>query len=297
MTTSTEEISSRSGIADKVSILFQLLKFRLSALITFSGAFGYALGTHEMDYGKLVLFCIASLLITGSANIINQIIEKDIDKLMKRTKVRPLPTGRISVNEAWVWSIIAGSIAMAIFVSAFNVRTALISLLSLILYGFVYTPLKKRGAIAVLVGAFPGAFPPLIGWVAATNSLGLEPGILFAIQFFWQFPHFWAIAWVAHEEYKKAGYYLLPSKGGKDYSTTFQIMINALILIPVSWLPYALGITGFNSAIVATIFGLLFLGQTVHLMRKCNDKTALQLMFGSFIYLPIVQIAFLLDKI
>lgn len=297
MLTSSEGISIKERVMDKFSILFQLLKFRLSALIMFSGAFGYALGTQEMNYSKLALFCFASLLITGSANIINQIIEKDIDKLMKRTKVRPLPTGRISVNEAWFWCILTGSIALTIFVTTFNLRTALISLLSLILYGFVYTPLKKKGPIAVLVGAFPGAFPPLIGWVAATNSLGLEPGILFAIQFFWQFPHFWAIAWVAHDEYKKAGYNLLPSKGGKDYSTTFQIMINALILIPVGWLPYMLGMTGFNSAIVATIFGLLFLGQTLHLMRKCTDKTALQLMFGSFIYLPIVQIAFLLDKI
>src|SRR5690606_33146396 len=142
--------------------------------------------------------------------------------------------------------VLTGSIALFIFATTFNIRAALISLLSLILYGFVYTPLKKKGPIAVLVGAFPGAFPPLIGWVAATNTLGLEPGILFAIQFFWQFPHFWAIAWVAHEEYKKAGYNLLPSKGGKDYSTTLQIMVNALILIPVGWLPYTLGMTGFN---------------------------------------------------
>lgn len=297
MLTSSEGLSVKDRVTDKISVLFQLIKFRLSALITFSGAFGYALGTQEMSYSKLALFCLASILITGSANIINQIIEKDIDKLMKRTKVRPLPTSRISVNEAWVWCVLTGSIALFIFATTFNIRAALISLLSLILYGFVYTPLKKKGPIAVLVGAFPGAFPPLIGWVAATNTLGLEPGILFAIQFFWQFPHFWAIAWVAHEEYKKAGYNLLPSKGGKDYSTTLQIMVNALILIPVGWLPYILGMTGFNSAIVATVFGLLFLGQTLHLMRKCTDKTALQLMFGSFIYLPIVQIAFLLDKI
>ncbi|MFA7471801.1 MAG: protoheme IX farnesyltransferase, partial [Spirosomataceae bacterium] len=158
-------------------------------------------------------------------------------------------------------------------------------------------PLKRVGSVAVLVGAFPGAFPPMIGWIAATNQFGLEPGILFAIQFFWQFPHFWAIAWVADEDYKRAGYRLLPSEGGKDLNTAFQIMINALFLIPVGWLPYKLGMTGINSAFIATIFGILFLAQTFHLMRKCNDKTALQLMFGSFLYLPIVQIAFLLDKV
>ena len=137
----------------------------------------------------------------------------------------------------------------------------------------------------------------MIGWIAATNHFGLEPGILFAIQFFWQFPHFWAIAWVLDEDYKRAGFKLLPSQGGKDLNTTIQIMIWTLFLLPFGWLPFKLGMTGINSAFIATIFGILFLAQTFHLMRKCTDKTALQLMFGSFIYLPIVQIAFLIDKI
>jgi heme o synthase len=167
----------------------------------------------------------------------------------------------------------------------------------MILYGFVYTPLKRKGPIAVLVGAFPGAFPPMIGWVAATNHFGWEPGILFAIQFFWQFPHFWAIAWVLDEDYKKAGFKLLPPRGGKDLNTAIQMMINTLFLLPLGWIPYQMGMTGINSALVAMICGILFLAQTFHLMRKCTDKTALQLMFGSFLYLPIVQIAFLLDKI
>jgi heme o synthase len=153
------------------------------------------------------------------------------------------------------------------------------------------------GPIAVFVGAFPGAFPPMIGWVAATNHFGLEPGILFAIQFFWQFPHFWAIAWVLDEDYRRAGFKLLPANGLKDSDTTLQIMIYTLFLLPIGWLPYQLGMTGINSAFVATLFGVLFLAQTFHLMRKCTDQTARQLMFGSFIYLPIVQIAFLLDKL
>lgn len=297
MITSEQSIQTSPALFLKVKALLELTKFRLSALVTFSGVMGYCLGASHIDWGHLVLFALASFAITGSANTINQIFEKDLDKLMKRTRNRPLPTGRLTVNEAIVWAVLLGALATVIFVAFFNLRTAALALFSLILYGFVYTPLKRVGSVAVLVGAFPGAFPPMIGWIAATNHFGLEPGILFAIQFFWQFPHFWAIAWVADDEYKKAGFHLLPSEGGKDLNTAFQIMINALFLIPIGWLPYKLGMTGINSAFVATLFGVLFLAQTFHLMRKCNDKTALQLMFGSFIYLPIVQIAFLLDKV
>ncbi len=285
------------SIGEKVKVLFELLKFRLAALIAFSGAMGYSLGAKEVTWEKMVLFVIASIGITGAANIINQILEKDLDKLMKRTAGRPLPSGKVTVPQAIIWCVILGVASLAIFVSVFNLTTGLISLLSLVLYGFVYTPLKRVGPIAVFVGAFPGAFPPMIGWVAATNQFGLEPGILFAIQFFWQFPHFWAIAWVLDDDYKRAGFKLLPAKGLKDTDTALQIMIYTIFLLPIGWLPYELGMTGINSAFVATVFGALFLAQTYHLMRKCTDKTARQLMFGSFVYLPIVQIAFLLDKL
>jgi protoheme IX farnesyltransferase len=285
------------AFGDRLRVGFELLKFRLASLIAFSGAMGYCLGAKEVVWTKMVLFVIASIGITGAANIINQILEKDTDKMMKRTASRPLPSGRISVNQAITLCVVLGLTSLFIFVSVFNLITGLISLLSLVLYGFVYTPLKKVGPIAVFVGAFPGAFPPMIGWLAATNHFGLEPGILFAIQFFWQFPHFWAIAWVLDEDYKRAGFKLLPAKGLKDADSALQMMIYTLFLLPVGWLPYELGMTGINSAFVATIFGILFLAQTFHLMRKCTDKTARQLMFGSFIYLPIVQIAFLLDKL
>jgi heme o synthase len=298
MMVSVEEgLGSVERFRDKLGVLFELLKFRLASLIAFSGAMGYCLGAREVNTGELVLFVLASIGITGAANIINQILEKDLDKLMKRTANRPLPSGRITNEQAAVWAIVLGVISMVIFVFVFNLTTGLISLLSLVLYGFVYTPLKRVGPIAVFVGAFPGAFPPMIGWVAATNHFGLEPGILFAIQFFWQFPHFWAIAWVLDTDYKRAGFKLLPANGLKDTDTTLRIMIYTLFLLPVGWLPYELGMTGINSAFVATVFGVLFLAQTFHLMRTCTDKTARQLMFGSFIYLPIVQIAFLLDKL
>jgi protoheme IX farnesyltransferase len=297
MIVAEDSVSVVGRIRERIGVLFELLKFRLASLIAFSGAMGYCLGAREVETSKLVLFIIASIAITGAANIINQILEKNFDKMMKRTANRPLPSGRITVDVAIIWAVFLGIVSMAIFVFVFNLSTGLISLLSLVLYGFVYTPLKRVGPIAVFVGAFPGAFPPMIGWVAATNHFGLEPGILFAIQFFWQFPHFWAIAWVLDEDYKRAGFKLLPANGLKDLDTTLQIMIYTVFLLPIGWLPYELGMTGINSAFVATVFGVLFLAQTFHLMRTCTDKTARQLMFGSFIYLPIVQIAFLLDKL
>lgn len=281
----------------KLRALYDITKFRLSATVVFSGAFGYILGADKLDWSKLVLFCIAAFSTTAAANIINQIIEKDLDILMKRTQDRPLPSGRLSVREAALFGWGLAVIAMYILFYEFNFRAGLVALLSMVLYGFVYTPLKRVGPIAVAVGALPGAFPPMIGWIAATNHFGLEPGILFAIQFFWQFPHFWAIAWVLDEDYNKAGFKLLPSKGGQNLNSAIQIMIYTLFLLPLCWVPYYMGMTGINSAIVAMIFGILFLAQTFHLMRKVDRKAALQLMFGSFIYLPVVQIAYLLDKI
>lgn len=283
-------------LSEKAKAYGELLKFRLSLFVALSGAFGYSLALHRIDWLKLGMLLLGSLAITGAANIINQIIERDSDKLMKRTAGRPLPSGRLSVQEAAVFGFVLFAVGCYIFLAFFNLRSCALSVLSLLLYGFVYTPLKKVGPVAVFVGALPGAFPPMIGWVAATNHFGLEPGILFAIQFFWQFPHFWAIAWVADEDYSRAGIKLLPAAGGKNIQTAFQIMIYTLFLLPVGWLPYAMGMTGFHSGIVATVFGILFLAQTFHLMRKCTDRAALQIMFGSFLYLPVVQIAFLLDK-
>ncbi|MFN4145040.1 MAG: heme o synthase [Runella sp.] len=291
MTTTLNLISGRVGL------YLELMKLRLAWLVAFSGAFGYSLASKGTNWPKLTLFVMAAFCITGAANIINQILEKDLDKLMNRTQNRPLPSEKLSVKEAVWCAMVLFTVASCIFLFFFNVRACALAILSTVLYGFVYTPLKRVGPVAVFVGAIPGAFPPMIGWVAATNQFGLEPGILFAIQFFWQFPHFWAIAWVLDEDYKKAGFRLLPSKGGKDINTAIQIMIYTLFLLPVGWLPFELGMTGINSALVAMVFGILFLAQTFHLMRQCTDKTALQLMFGSFIYLPIVQIAYLLDKV
>lgn len=236
-------------------------------------------------------------MVTGAANIVNQILEKDLDKLMKRTANRPLPTSTLSVMEAAIFGALIGIGGLLLLATVFNTLTAAIALLSLILYGFIYTPLKRISPINVFVGAIPGALPPLIGWVAATGVVGVEAWILFGIQFIWQFPHFWAIAWVLDDDYKKAGFKMLPMEGGKNLKTAIQIMIYTLLLIPLSLLPLQFGMTGTISAMIAVICGVLFLAQTFHLMRTCTNKAAMNIMFGSFLYLPIVQIAFVLDKI
>ena len=290
-------IVSENIFAQKFRAYFDLTKFKLSSTVVFSSAIGFTLASDKIVWSKLLLFSIAAFATTASANIINQIIERNLDKLMTRTENRPLPSGRLSVKEASIFGWIMAAIAMYILFYEFNYKAGLLALLSMFLYGFVYTPLKRVGVIAVAVGALPGAFPPMIGWVAAVNHFGLEPGILFAIQFFWQFPHFWAIAWVLNDDYTKAGFKLLPSSGGQNLNSAIQIMIYTLFLLPLCWVPYYLGMTGINSAVIAMVFGILFLAQTFHLMRKVDRKAALQLMFGSFIYLPVVQIAYLLDKI
>ena len=285
------------SLFDKLKAYYELTKFRLSITVVFSSCFGYCLANGNFGLKRLFIFAVCAFFVTAAANIINQIKEIELDKLMTRTMLRPLPSGRLNTSEAAFFAIVCGTLALSILYFEFNASAALLSLLSLVLYGFVYTPLKRVGPIAVAVGALPGAFPPMIGWVAATGHFGLEPGIMFAIQFFWQFPHFWAIAWVLDEDYSKAGFKLLPSKGGTDLNSAIQITIYTLFLLPLCWVPFYLNMTGINSAVIALLCGVLFLAQTLHLMRNRNKKAALQLMFGSFLYLPIVQIAYLMDKI
>lgn len=280
----------------KARAFFQLIKFRLALTVAFSSAIGYLLGAHELDWGKAVLVMLGGLAVTGSANTINQIFEIDLDKHMKRTAKRPLPMGVLSVAEAWVFTVVLGVIGLGLLTYFFNPLAAALSLVSLILYGFIYTPLKTISPICVAVGAIPGGLPPLIGWVAATGYLGVEGWILFGIQFMWQFPHFWAIAWVLDDDYKKAGFKMLPTPGKKDLRTAFQIMTYTLVLIPLSLLPFYFGMTNTVYPMVAAVCGVLFLMQTFYLMRTVSKKAAMSIMFGSFLYLPIVQIALVLDK-
>lgn len=283
---------------DFLKVLAELLKLRLSFLVAFSSAFGYLLAIQgPINWIQLVMVSVGGFLVSGAATTINQVIERDYDQLMKRTMNRPLPTGRVSVQEAIMVAAVAGVLGLVLLNISTNILTTALSALSLLLYSFVYTPLKRVGPIAVFVGAIPGALPPLLGWTAATGSISEEALILFGIQFIWQFPHFWAIAWVADDDYKRAGFKLLPMGGQKDLRTAIQIMSYTLFLLPLGLLPAKLGITGITSALVATICGVMFLFQTFNLMKDCSHKSALRLMFGSFIYLPVVQIAFLLDKV
>ncbi|HEU5147306.1 MAG TPA: heme o synthase [Chryseosolibacter sp.] len=295
-----EQVHTLSGFPlalAKAKAFWELLKFRLSLLVSFSCGFGYVLASQEINWGVLGMLFVGGFLVSGASIVVNQIIERDIDRLMSRTRNRPLPTGRLSVNEAITFCVLCLAAGIAILITYTNLLTTVLSIVSMILYSFVYTPLKRVGPIAVLVGAIPGALPPLLGWTAATGFISHEAMIIFGIQFIWQFPHFWAIAWVADDDYRKAGFKLLPSGGQKDLNTAIQIMIYTLFLIPLGLLPATFGITGINSAIVVTICGVLFLAQTFSLMRSGDRKSALKIMFGSFIYLPVVQIAFLLDKI
>lgn len=292
------EISLLQLVLNKGKAYFELLKFRLSLLVAFSSGFGYALASFgQFDWNVFMMLFIGGLLVSGSSVTINQIIEKDLDKLMKRTANRPLPTNRLSISEAKVFAVLTALVGFTLLYISTNWLTVSLSLISLLLYSFVYTPLKRVGSIAVFVGAIPGALPPLLGWVAFSGTIGYEALIIFGIQFIWQFPHFWAIAWVADEDYKKAGFKLLPSRGKKDLNTAINIMIYTLFLIPFGLLPAKFGLTGINSAIIVTICGALFLSQTFSLMKDGSRKSALKIMFGSFLYLPIVQIAYLLDKV
>ncbi len=289
----------------KLNSYVQLLKLRLSLLVAFSAAISYLFVSNisTVNWVTFGWFTFAGLLVTGSANIINQIIEVNLDKMMNRTENRPLPSGNLSVIEAAIYSFVLGIVGLWIHYSMINGVTAFWSLISLILYGFVYTPLKRVGSIAVFVGAFPGALPLLIGWLAVTGNPDLlDPVnygglVLFTVQFIWQFPHFWAIAWVGDEDYQKAGFGLLPIHSDATKANAAVIMIYTFFLVLISVLPFYVGMVNQIATVVALITGVGFLWQTWNLFQKQTRKAALMVMFGSFLYIPIVFIGYLLGKI
>lgn len=294
------QINTLSGTAllkAKAKAYMELLKFRLSFLVAFSCVFGFVLGSERVNWLVLVMLFLAAFLVAGASIVVNQVMERDLDKRMTRTMNRPLPTGRVSVPEALCFGAICFITGILLLMYFTNLLTVLLSVLSMLLYSFAYTPLKRVGPVAVFVGAIPGALPPLLGWTAATAAITYPALVIFGIQFIWQFPHFWAIAWVADEDYQKAGFKLLPSSGKKDLNTAVQIMIYTMFLIPLGLLPAAFGITGVFSALVATVCGTVFFALTFSLMKSGDRKSALKIMFGSFLYLPMVQIAYLVDKI
>ena len=273
-----------------------LFKFRLTILVVISAVLAFLIGSESVNYTKLWMLALGGFLITGPSNALNQIYERKTDKLMKRTQNRPLPDGRMTITEAMIVSIIAGASGFFLLTYFLNLKSGLLGLFGLLSYAFAYTPLKRVTPFAVFVGAFPGAVPTLLGWVAATNTFSFEGWILFAIQFIWQFPHFWAIAWLMHDDYQNAGFQLLPA-GGKNNASALQTTIYTFTLIPLGLVPYYSGMGGKISAIVITLAGLVFFFQSFRLLKYCTDEAAKKLMFGSFIYLPVVLIALVLDKI
>ncbi len=285
-------------LASKVKDYFQLIKFTLSFMVVFSCVVCYLLAPNvKFNIISVLLLFIAGMLITGSANAINQAVEKDTDALMKRTAGRPVAAGRMSANEAFTFAGITGIIGVLIMWQCFNFASAMIGLFSLFLYAFIYTPLKKINSVAVLVGAFPGALPCLIGWVAGTNEFSIGGWILFGIQFLWQFPHFWAIAWVAHKDYSKAGFKLLPSQKGPTKFTAAQTVMYSMLMIPVGMLPFYFKISGITSMWIVLACNLWMVFVSVMLFIKMDIAAARKVMFSSYFYLMIVLLSLLFDKV
>ncbi len=292
----------------KVKDYLQLMKLSLSIMVVFSSVISFLLTQGSEQYvmnrwTMIFLLFVGGMLVTGSANAINQVVEKDTDAMMKRTAKRPVASGRMGVTEGWAFAIITGAAGVFILGHYFNWLAAGLAAFSLFLYAFIYTPLKKVNSIAVLVGAVPGALPCLIGWAAGDGYLGTGGWVLFAFQFFWQFPHFWAIAWVAHKDYSTAGFKLLPADKGPTKFTALQTILYSLLLIPVTLAPFFIGmcsyenVSGIISLSLIGLANLFMIGRCLTLYRKMDVASARQVMFGSYMYLPIVMLALLLAKV
>lgn len=289
-----------------------LMKFTLSFTVVFTCILCYLLAPNVLfDLKMVFILFVAGMLVTGSASAINQIVEKDTDANMKRTADRPVASGRMSTQSASIFATIVGLIGVGLMYYYFNLNSALLSAFSLFFYAFVYTPLKKVSSIAVLAGALPGALPCLIGWVAGTDLISPFSSIqvgekmvpnaagwaLFVIQFLWQFPHFWAIAWVAHNDYSRVGFKLLPADKGPTKFTAMQTIMYSIVMLPVGVLPYFFGISGWISLVIVTIANIFLIIQCVRLYIQMDVKAARRVMFSSYIYLPVVFLALVADKV
>jgi len=281
----------------------KLIKFRLTFLVVFSASVTFLIGSQvEIDgvipginWSKWLILIAGGFLVTSAANCFNEVIEVDLDKLMTRTKDRPMPSGHMTTGQGLVSGLVMGILGTWLL-GKLNIETGLLSVFSIFLYAFAYTPLKRKSPIAVFVGAIPGALPPLIGYVAAHGKIDSIAVILFLIQFVWQFPHFWAIAWVLDDDYKKAGFRLLPTKH-RDKISAIVIFASTVILIPVSLLPFFYGFGGYYIAVLSIISGLIFSWLALKLMLKQDLADARKVMFCSFFYLPAVQLVLLFDFI
>tara|TARA_R110002012_G_scaffold291564_1_gene486050 strand:- start:45674 stop:46567 length:894 start_codon:yes stop_codon:yes gene_type:complete len=281
-----------------ISDFKEITKMRLSLSVVFSSIAGYLLGAETVDFYILILLALGGYFMVGASNAFNQIIEKDLDALMDRTKNRPVAAGRMSVNVAFAIACLFTVLGIGILY-VINPQTAMFGAISIFLYTSVYTPLKTKTPLSVFVGAIPGAIPFMLGWVAATNDFGIEPGTLFAVQFFWQFPHFWAIGWFLFDDYKKGGFFMLPT-GKQDKGTAKQIIIYTVWTLLVSIVP-VFGFTGrlqlsIVAAVIVSILGLGMLYYAIQLYKKMSVKAAKQLMLASVLYITLLQIVYVVDK-
>ena len=291
-------LNNTISLKQKYRAYFVFTKFRLSFSVILSALAGYLFSAFanniEVEWSIIANLMIGGMLVTAASNGSNQIWERDLDKLMKRTERRPIPQGMMSVNEGII------VVAVCLLVGTYllyqiNLSSAILGLAAYISYVFIYTPMKRVSPWAVFVGAFPGAIPPMLGAIAAKDDFGLLPGILFFVQFMWQFPHFWAIAWVVYDDYAAAGFSLLPSRTGRSKESAFQIVVYALAMIPFSLLPWVLDMVGTMSLAVATIAGTVFFLYAYRLYISCETVDARKLMFASFVYLPVVQFVYVID--
>ena len=282
-----------------LQIINELTKFRLTLSVVFSSFISYFLGSESINFIDLTYLLTGGILIVSSSNIFNQIIERDLDKLMNRTKNRPLPKNKIKINTALLLAITTGVLGI-VFMYLINIKVAILAAVSIFLYTAIYTPMKRVSPLAVFVGAIPGAFPFMIGWVAATNQIGIEAITLFLMQFFWQFPHFWSIGWSQSDDYKKAGFKMLPT-GKKDKSTSAQILFYSIWAVIISIVPF-FGITGnlrlsLFGLIFVIVLGVFLVYKSYLLFIDGKNENANRLMLTSIVYLTLVQLTFLLDKV
>ncbi|OFY65897.1 MAG: protoheme IX farnesyltransferase [Bacteroidetes bacterium RIFCSPLOWO2_02_FULL_36_8] len=285
--TLTGSISLRQQLIDYKNFI----KLRLTFLVVFSAGFGYMYGMKDkfIQWNQFLTFLVGGFLITAASNGINQIIESDLDKLMLRTSDRGLPSGRMSFVRAYILVFLM-AIAGILLLWDFGILTCVLSITALLFYAFIYTPVKKISSFATLLGAFPGAVPPLLGMIAATGSFSRDAFILFLIQFIWQFPHFWSIAWVFDEDYNKAGFKVLPAGSGKSKANALQICIYTFLLLPISFIPLYYGMCDTTTTMLIFFAGIIFFIQSLILFKKLSPKAGYRLMFGSFFYLPLIQI-------
>lgn len=283
------------SVGKQVKMIMNFTKFRLASLVIVSALSGY-LFAGGSDGLEITYLLIGGLLVTAASNGSNQIWERELDVLMNRTSKRPLPMGDMTVNQGLF--IVAICLLPGLWMLyQLNLSSMLLGVAAFVSYVFIYTPMKRVSTWAVFVGAFPGAIPPMLGAVAATGSFGLVPGVLFFVQFVWQFPHFWAIAWVVYDDYQQGGFSLLPSKSGRTKASAFQIAVYSLALIPFTLLPWLMGWTGMATLIIGSVMSILFFLISYKLLLTLDVKDARRLMFASFIYLPIVQFLYVFDKI